>query len=486
MARGPLEPHLIVIFGGTGDLTQRKLLPALTGLAGRGRLPGDTAVLALGRGRLSDEEYRARMREPLEDRGLGAEAISSWCDRCLHYQTLGDGTPDDYRALAERIRTLEQEHGLPGNRIFYLALPPDNFAPTIEALGEAGLNRSPGWTRLVIEKPFGTDLDSARELNRHVHHHFEEEQVYRIDHYLGKESVQNLLVFRFANPIFESLWNRNHVERVEILVAETVGAGKRAGYYDGAGALRDMVQNHLTQLLTLTAMEVPAVFDAESIRLEKVKVLRSIQPIDDEDVVWGQYAAGTMDGEPAPAYLDEPNVPDDSITETFVALRLEVTNWRWQGVPFLLRTGKRLPQRVTEIRVVFRRAPVSIFQTYPSCRVHSNVLTLRLQPNEGFTLDFEVKTPGEGLELATQHFRFAYADAFGELREAYETLLLDVMTGDQTLFVHADEVEASWRLYTPLLERHRFSLPYAAGTWGPDAVHRLGQVTDPSDGRGAA
>jgi glucose-6-phosphate 1-dehydrogenase len=478
MVRGQLEPHLIVIFGGTGDLAKRKLLPALAGLASRGRLPDATSVLALGRGRLSDEQYRELAREPLAGADADTAAVMTWCDERLHYQALGEGTPEDYRALAERIRSLESAHDIPGNRIFYLALPPSSFGPTIEALGRAGLNRGPGWTRLVVEKPFGNDLASSRTLNRRLHEHFQEDQVYRIDHYLGKETVQNLLVFRFANPIFESLWNRVHVESVQITVAESVGAGERAGYYDGAGALRDMVQNHLTQLMTLTAMEVPATFDAEAIRAEKVKVLRSVSGIDERDVVWGQYAPGEILGEPVRGYLEEPAVPDDSATETFVAIRLEIANWRWEGVPFLLRTGKRLPQRTTEIRVVFRRAPVSIFQPYPSCHVHSNVLTLRLQPDEGFDLAFEVKTPGEGIELATQHLRFAYADAFGELRDAYETLLLDVMTGDQTLFVHADEVEASWRLYTPLLQSTRSPLPYRAGSWGPGAAGELDRIRD--------
>ena len=422
---------------------------------------------------MTDEEYRAGVREALVDAGVDTPAMLSWCDAALQYHTLGEGAEEDYDALTDRIHSLEEELGGPGNRIFYLALPPAAFGPSVEALGEAGLNRAPGWTRLVVEKPFGTDLGSARELNTRLHTHFREEQVYRIDHYLGKETVQNLLVFRFANPIFESLWNRNHVESVQITVAETVGAGERAGYYDRSGALRDMVQNHLTQLLTLTAMEVPATFGADAIRAEKVKVLHSVSPVVERDVVRGQYTAGEVGDERVPGYREEAAVPGDSDTETFVAIRLEVANWRWQGVPFLLRTGKRLPQRTTEIRVVFRRAPVSIFQRYPSCQVHSNVLTLRLQPNEGFELAFEVKTPGEGIELATQHFRFAYADVFGDLRDAYETLLLDVMTGDQTLFVHADEVEAAWRLYAPLLDSSPSPLPYRSGTWGPDAVEKL-------------
>jgi glucose-6-phosphate 1-dehydrogenase len=473
MVRGPLEPHLVVVFGGTGDLTRRKLLPALASLASRARLPTGTAALALGRVDQDDEGYRAWALERLVEAGLDPGEASRWCGECLHYHRIGDGTAEDYRNLAERIAAIERLHALPGNRIFYLALPPGVFGRAVEALGEAGLDEAPGWTRLVIEKPFGTDLATAQQLNRRVHQYFQEPQVYRIDHYLGKETVQNLLVFRFANPIFESLWNRDRIERVQITVGETVGTGDRAGYYDRAGALRDMVQNHLTQLLTLVAMEVPPAFDADSIRAEKVKVLRSVQPIRESEIVRGRYVAGEVEGEPVPGYLEERGVPAGSTTETFVAIRLDVANWRWQGVPFVLRTGKRLPRRLTQISVFFRRPPVSIFQPYTECRVHSNVLTLRLQPDEGFQLDFEVKTPGEGIELDTQHLRFGYAEAFGPLRDAYETLLLDVMTGDQTLFVHSDEVEAAWRLYTPLLERPRAPLAYPAGTWGPGAADRL-------------
>jgi len=472
MARDSLDPHLFVIFGGTGDLTRRKLLPALAELASRGRLPRGTAVLALGRAEQSGDDFRANARQSLVDAGLDAGDASSWCESRLFYHRLDSESPAGFAALRDRIESVEGAGDLTGHRVFYLALPPAVFGPTIEGLGAAGLNEGPGRTRLVVEKPFGTDLESAIELNRQAHRYFREDQVYRIDHYLGKETVQNLLVFRFANPIFESLWNRDRIHRVQITVAEPDGAGQRAGYYDRSGALRDMVQNHLTQLLTLIAMEVPTSFDAEAIRSEKVKVLRSVQPIAEEDVVWGQYTAGEIDSHPVPGYREERAVPAASSTETFVALRLDIANWRWQGVPFVLRTGKRLPRRLTEISVEFRRPPVSIFRPF-ECRLHSNVLTLRLQPEEGFDLRFEVKLPGEGVELGTQALHFAYADAFGRLRDAYETLLLDIMAGDQTLFVHSDEVEAAWRLYTPLQERPREPLPYGAGTWGPEAADRL-------------
>ncbi len=324
----------------------------------------------------------------------------------------------------------------------------------------------------MIEKPFGRDLPSARALNEVVHHYFKESQVYRIDHYLGKETVQNLLVFRLANGIFESLWNRNHVESVQILVAEELGVEDRAGYYDKAGALRDMVQNHLTQLFTLIAMEVPYAIEAEAIRAEKIKVLKSLSPISAKDVVFGQYAPGQADGRKVPGYLEEPGVPADSTTETYISLKLALDNWRWQGVPFYIRTGKRLEKRLTQISVTFRRPPVCMFQSMGMCLLHSNVLLMTLQPDEGFALHFDVKAPGEPFDLKTFPLSFRYGDAFTKLPEAYETLLLDVMVGDQTLFVHADEVEASWSFYETLLEGERHIHPYTAGSWGPSAAER--------------
>ncbi|MFO8079485.1 MAG: glucose-6-phosphate dehydrogenase [Armatimonadota bacterium] len=470
-----IDRHLMIVPGGTGDLMHRKILPAMRRLTEEGALKGKAVILAAGRRTtFDDESYREWANEALEEAGLPPDAESSgWCERCLHYQSVGDQEKEDFEALKQRIEEVEEDHDLPGNRVFYMATPPGAFIDTVERLGEVGLNEAPGWTRIVIEKPFGHDLDSAVELNRRIHEHFDEEQVYRIDHYLGKETVQNLLTFRFANTLFDSVWNRDRIGSVEITVAEDLGVEDRGEFYDSVGALRDMVQNHMTQLLTLTAMEHPAEFQADAIRDEKVKVLRSLAPIDSSQVVYGQYAAGEVDGEEVPGYLDEDGVAADSNTETFVALRAYVQNWRWQGVPFVLRTGKRMPAKQTQIVINFRCPALALFQRHSEATVHANSLVITLQPDEGFDLKFEVKAPRDPLRLKTESLSFRYDEVFDDLPDAYETLLVDIAEGDQTLFVRGDEVEESWRQYTPLLQKQRSVYPYEAGTMGPREADRL-------------
>jgi glucose-6-phosphate 1-dehydrogenase len=463
----PIPPNVFVIFGATGDLARRKLLPALFELHRRGHTRERCVILGVTRdASMTDAKFRALALESIEAREGEADALRTWADENLYFQAAQE-TTEGFRALAKRIETIEREHEIPQNRSFYLALPPGAFPPTITHLGEAGLNQSRGWTRLVIEKPFGRDLESARELNALVHRWFDESQVYRIDHYLGKETVQNLLVFRFANAMFESLWNREHIEAVQITVAEQVGVEQRASYYEKAGAMRDMVQSHLTQLLALVAMEVPSAIAADAIRAEKIKVLRSVSPIGADDVVLGQYAPGRLDGTDAVGYREEEGVSPTSRTETFAALRLHIENWRWQGVPFYLRTGKRLEHRLTEIEIKFRRAPVWMFRTVNCGELHRNTLLLTLQPNEGFSLFIDVKSPGTPFRVKRLPLHFNYDEAFDRIPEAYQTLLLDLLEGDQTLFVHADEVEAAWRLYAPLLSGNGTVYPYPAGSWGP-------------------
>jgi len=479
MSKSVLEPSLFIIFGGTGDLARRKLLPALCRLAGADQL-GKCHVVGVSRSRDHDDaSYRELVKESLDAASIPPDVQAKLCDTCLHYQTIGKGTEADFEALAARLRGLEVEHGLGQNRTFYLSLPPKAFPSTMEGLAKAGLDDSEGWTRLVVEKPFGRDLATARELNEITHQYFREEQVYRIDHYLGKETVQNLLVFRFANTIFESMWNRDRVDSVMITVSESLGLGTRAGYYDGIGALRDMVQNHITQLLTLVAMEPPSSFDAEAIRYEKIKVLRSMAPIDPSNVIRGQYDRGVVGGEDVVGYLEEEGVPESSTTETFVAMKLEIDNWRWKGVPFYIRSGKRLATKSSQIAVGFRDVPISLFRSMGAKLDTTDVLVMTLQPNEGFALHFDVKAPGEPFRTRRIPLSFDYNEVFDEIPEAYQTLLLNVLQGDQTLFVHADEVEHSWRLYTPLLENPGIIHRYRAGSWGPrEAEHLAIEETD--------
>ena len=487
-----MSPHLFVLFGATGDLAAKKLFPALYRVAtreasGDGDGAGDGGaggfrVLGVGRSDWDDARLADAAMEGLTEAGVDEADARAWAERTLAFARVE--AYDDLGPVFKRAGEIEASGGTEGNRAYYLALPPSAFPGTITALGrhEAESGRAPGddgeqpggWTRLVIEKPFGSDLKSARELNAVVHEHFREGQVYRIDHFLGKETVQNLLVFRFANALFESLWSRAHVEKVEVTVTETNDAEGRAGYFDGIGTMRDMIQNHLTQLFALTAMEPPARLDADGIRREKTKLLTSTRTARVEDTVYGQYGAG----EGKAAYADHEGVDADSTTETFAAIRLHVDNWRWQGVPFILRTGKRLCQRLTEIVVTFRRPPVALFRAEDDGPT-PNVLRIRLQPDEGFRLSFDVKRPGSGFATSTQHLDFDYASAFGDPPDAYETLLHDVAAGDATLFVHGEEAEQAWRIYETLLTADLDVHPYESGSWGPPEAERLGITLRP-------
>ncbi|HSG80571.1 MAG TPA: glucose-6-phosphate dehydrogenase [Acidimicrobiia bacterium] len=462
-----LEPHLFVIFGATGDLTRRKLFPAIY------RMMSDDAVhaevIGVATSEWDDEQFRAAAREALTDAGI--PDARAWCEEHVFYHRVG--RDEDYGALAERIRAVESRHDLPGNRAFYLALPPSVFPVAIGRLIDAGLDDGPGWTRLVVEKPFGHDLASARELNEAIHTGFDESQVFRIDHYLGKDTVQNLLVFRFTNPLFEGAWNRDRIDRVEITVAESVDVGTRGAYYEASGVVRDMIQNHLTQVLSLIAMEAPTSMHADAVRAEKIKVLESLRRLDPDRVVFGQYGPGVVDGHEVPGYRDLDRVDPASQIATYVAIETYIDNWRWHGVPFYLRTGKAMAERVTEVAVTFKEPPICFFHgEADECPSHADVLYLRLQPDEGFRLDIEVKEPGAS-NIRTVPLRFRYAEEFGSVPEAYATLLRDVVRGDQTHFVRSDWAEASWRHYEPILDPGVRPERYDAGSWGPDAARRL-------------
>ena len=475
MLEHQVEPHVFVIIGATGDLTRRKLLPALYTLRDQGVLETrNTLIVGASLSELGVEEFRLWAFEGLRQTGGYNETeLRVWCDECLYYQAMHEGGGQDYEALALYIRGVERTHNMPENRVFYLALPPDIMPIAMEKLDQVGLLKSHGWVRIVIEKPFGRDFHSARHLNTALHRYIEESQIYRIDHFLGKETVQNLMAFRFANPIFESLWNRNTVENIQITVAEDLGVEHRGAYYEDSGAFRDMVQNHLTQLMTVVAMEVPVSFDAAAIQNEKLKVLNCIAPITPQDVVFGQYTSWQVAGQTIPGYREEQGVPKDSTTETYVALKAEIHNWRWKGVPFYLRTAKRLPRKLTQVAVTFRDAPTQVFRSLDPGSIPPNMLLITLQPSEGFSLCFSVKGPGRPFQLTDHALQFDYENAFGKPPEAYETLLRDVMIGDQTLFVTADFTETAWRLYDPLLIGEKSGHFYTAGSWGPSEADAL-------------
>jgi glucose-6-phosphate 1-dehydrogenase len=477
------QPLSLVIFGGTGDLARRKLFPALFRLWQHDLLPDEFAIVGVAREQHTDEAYRESMRAALAEFAT-APTDAEWAEfgARLFFGSHVFDDDEGFERLRDQLVQVEGALGLPGNRLFYLAVPPQVLEPITRDLGRAGLvcpAECPCWTRIIVEKPFGHDLASAEALNRALLEVFDERQVFRIDHYLGKETLQNLLVFRFGNTVWEPLWSRAHVDNVQITVAETVGVERRAGYYERSGALRDMVQSHLLQILSLVAMEPPASYDADSIRNEKVKVLRSIRPIRGEDVhhetVRGQYARG---GDGSPAYREEPGVAPGSRVETFAALRLWLDSWRWADVPFFLRTGKRLASKTTEVVINFRPAPNPVMDLVENEAPSPNALVLRIQPREGISLFFEAKVPGLRGHLRPVSMDFDYATAFpgAESPEAYQRLLLDAMLGDATLFARRDEVEAAWTLVTPILEAWERSgepEPYPAGSWGSSGAERL-------------
>ncbi len=483
----PGDPCIMVIFGAGGDLTKRKLVPALYNLARQNLLPKEFAVVGLARSAMSSDAFREKIGQEIQRYAtIPVEPdLWKWFAARLYYLPGDLRDPKAYQQLQELLAQVQTTHGTKGNVFYYLATAPTYFSDIVQRLGASGLAREDDgvWRRVIIEKPFGRDLETARALNQEVRRVLAEDQVYRIDHYLGKETVQNILVFRFGNGIFEPIWNRRYIDHVQVTVAETVGVEQRGAYYDESGALRDMVPNHIFQLITLTAMEPPISFDADAVRDEQVKILRAMQPMSPEHVlsrsVRGQYGEGTVDGQRAPAYRSEPSVPPDSRTETFVTLKLMVDNWRWADVPFYLRTGKCLPKRVTEIAIQFRRAPLLLFRNTPVERLPTNRLVLRIQPDEGIALRFGAKVPGPVMNLGAVNMNFQYKDYFGSTPSTgYERLLYDCMLGDPTLFQRADMVEAAWGVVAPILDVWKALPPrafpnYAAGTWGPPEADEL-------------
>jgi glucose-6-phosphate 1-dehydrogenase len=483
----PADPCAIVMFGASGDLAQRKLLPALFDLARHGCLAPRFRLLGFARSPMTDDDFRAKAAGAMKKTSGGSDDHAKEFLQQIHYFQGDYNDPAAFERLSDRLDELDRSGNLGGNRLYYLATPPEVYQHVIEHLGSAGLAHPRGgrsWVRIVVEKPFGRDLESAKELNTKVLSVFKEPQVYRIDHYLGKETVQNMLVFRFGNGIFEPLWNRNFIDHVQITASEALGVEKRAAFYESAGALRDMIQSHVLQLTSLITMEAPARFDATSVRNEKIKLLQSIRPLTREtaltDVVRGQYGPGVVDGKDVPGYRHEPGVNPESMTETYVALRLLIDNWRWSGVPIYLRSGKRLPKQMTEIAIRFKQAPHMVFAGEDG---EPNSLVVRIQPDEGISLSFGAKTPGAAMHIEPVAMDFKYRDTFGGVtREAYATLINDCIRGEATLFDRADSVEAAWELMDPILKAWANDpeppeLPnYPAGSQGPEAANEVTAV----------
>jgi len=476
---------ILIIFGASGDLTSRKLIPAIFSLKKQGLLPEKFAMIGTGRTGFSLDDFRKKMQDSIvefSEDDVNKDQVTSFLDH-LYYLPMDNSAPEDFFHLRSLIQEIDDKYGIGGNYIFYMATPPLLYGPIALNLSNAGLTgQSEGFRRVIIEKPFGYDLESGRALNRTLHEIITEEQIFRIDHYLGKETVQNLLVTRFANGLFEPLWNRNYIDRIEITSSENIGVEDRGGYYDNSGALRDMVQNHLLQMVGLTAMEPPSSLDSNAIRNEVLKVFQSLQPIKEEDVpkqvIRGQYTGSLIRGECVTGYRYEKGVPNDSRTETYVAIRFFINNWRWGGVPFYIRTGKRLPTRVTEIVIHFKPTPHHLFRR-DSGKISANQLIIRIQPDEGILLKFDMKEPGAGFNVKNVNMDFHYKDlANVRVPSAYERLLYDVMIGDSTLFSRDDEVETAWKFLEPIQKawanNHEIKIfGYPAGTWGPEHANDL-------------
>ena len=478
------EPCAVVIFGASGDLTRRKLFPALYSLALRRLLPEKFGVVGVARTEQSDDEFRDRMKHAVQEFGRDEfrDETWDWLAEGMRYVATDFADEEGQDGVVAALNELDEKRGTAGNRVYYLAVPPDAIGTLAREIGER--RSTEGWTRLIVEKPFGRDLESARTLNEEILSNFAEDEVFRIDHYLGKETVQNLMALRFANGIFEPLWNRQLIDHVQITVAETIGIEGRAGYYERAGAIRDIFQNHLLQLLALTAMEPPIDFTADAVRNEKVKVLRAMHTPGPKSVVRGQYGRGFVEGEEVVSYREEPGVDPQSLTDTYVAAKLYVDNWRWADTPFYVRVGKRLARRETTIAIQFKQAPHPPFEAIAGDGLRPNVLVVHVQPDEGVSLAIGAKVPGAGMSIRTVHMDFLYGGAFREgVPEAYERLILDAMLGDQTLFTREDEVDEQWKLVDAMVGawgRDRPSFPdYAAGSWGPaladELLHRDGR-----------